>query len=126
MDPIYLTSPRNEKNNRRRLQEQPRRRRRQQQQQQPQKTHEKQIVVTVKGVKLMFRITSASPMGVQVVSPVPVTMSPVLGGVAGHLELADGGGAQVPVGGGGFAAQPVVKEEPRQPDYSQFLIDNIK
>ncbi|CAF4747671.1 unnamed protein product, partial [Rotaria sp. Silwood2] len=31
----------------------------------------------------------------------------VLGGVAGHLELADGGGAQVPVGGGGFVAQPV-------------------
>ncbi|CAF4865846.1 unnamed protein product [Rotaria sp. Silwood1] len=113
-----------------------RRRRRQQQQQQEQQQqqlqqqqkYQKKIVVPLRGVPVTFCITSASPMVVQVESPVPVKHSPVLGGVAGRLMVAnDGGlgggngsgngGGEVVVGGGSHAMEH---------DYSGFLIDNIQ
>ncbi|CAF3920437.1 unnamed protein product, partial [Rotaria sp. Silwood1] len=77
-----------------------------------------------------------SPMMVQVVSPVPVKHTPVLGGVSGRLQLADGGGGGVgsgvgggvggDIGGGVGGGSMVVKDEAEElHDYSQFLIDNI-
>ncbi|CAF2793208.1 unnamed protein product [Rotaria sp. Silwood2] len=94
----------------------------QEQQQQQQQVYQQRIVVPVRGVSLSFCITSASPMVVQIVSPVPVNISPVPCGVGGQLQHADSVG-----GGVGGAGRVVVKHDTEEcHDYSQFLIDNIK
>ncbi|CAF5008829.1 unnamed protein product, partial [Rotaria sp. Silwood1] len=107
---------------------------------QQQQYYQKRIVVPVRGVSVTFCVTSTSPMMVQVVSPVPVKHTPVLGGVSGRLQLADGGGGGVgsgassgvgggvggDIGGGVGGGSMVVKDEAEEfHDYSQFLIDNI-